>query len=85
MGQGQKFLTRVGSGQIFVPLVGSAMFGLGLTLENFTLKSQFFALRVKKILSGWVKKYPGQSQVGLLFTARQKYDRVRSNSRCVLI
>jgi len=35
MGPGQKFLTRVGSGQILVARVGSAIFGLGMDLENF--------------------------------------------------
>jgi len=63
MGLGLKFLTRV----------GSAIFGLGLSFENFPSKSQifqFFALRVKKNL--------GQSRVGLLFTAGQKYARVGS-------
>jgi len=29
--------------------------------------------------SGWVKKYLGQSQVGFLFTAGQKYVRVGSD------
>jgi len=32
--------------------------------------------QVKKISSGQVKKYPGQRQAGLLFTAGQKYVRV---------
>jgi len=35
IGPGQKFLTRVGSGQLFVARVRSAIYGLGLTLENF--------------------------------------------------
>jgi len=66
----------MGLGQIFLTLVRSAIFGLDLALENFILKSkifQFFALQVKKISSSWVKKYPGQTRVGLLFTAGQKY------------
>jgi len=59
-----------GSRQSFVARIGSAVFGLGSGLENFPLKSQifqFFSVRVKKIALGWVKKYPGQRQVSLLF------------------
>jgi len=58
----------MGSGQKFLTWVGSAIYGLGW--ENF--KCQIFSLRIKKISSGRVKKYPGQRQVGLLFTAAQK-------------
>jgi len=82
MGSGLKTLTWVRSGQFFAARVGSAIFGLGLGLENFPQKSQifkFFSPRVKKIALGWVKKYPGQSQVSLLFTGDQKYARVRSD------
>jgi len=32
-----------------------------------------FCLRVKKISSRWVKKYPDQRRVSLLFTAGQKH------------
>jgi len=49
--------------------------------RKFPLKIQifqFFPLWVKKISSGWVKKYPGRRHVGLLFTAGQKYARVWS-------
>jgi len=35
MGLGQNFLTGVGTGQIFVALVVTAIYGLGLGLENF--------------------------------------------------
>jgi len=83
MGLGQKFLTWAGSGQIFVARIGlGQLFCLGLTLENFPLKSktfQFFILWVKKILSGQVKKYPGQSRVGFLSIAGQKYAQVRAH------
>jgi len=34
--------------------------------------SNFFPSDQKKISSGWVKKYPGQKQVNLLFIAGQK-------------
>jgi len=40
--------------------------------------STFFPSGQKKISSGRVKKYPGQSQVSLLFTAGQKQARVGS-------
>jgi len=60
MGPGQKNLTWVRSGQNFVARVGFGKFSI-------------FSLRVKKMSLGWVKKYPGQSRVGLLFTAGQKY------------
>jgi len=66
MDTGQKF---------FASQVGSAIYDLGLVLENFPWKSQFFwffSSRFKKNSSGWVKKYPCQRQVGLLFTAGQK-------------
>jgi len=71
MGPGQKFFVpgRVrsifcGSGQ-----VGSAIYGLGLNSENFPQKMSNFSIFFP---SGWVKKYPGQRLVGLLFTAGQK-------------
>jgi len=35
MGTDQNFLIQVGLGQFFVGQVGSAIFGLGLGLENF--------------------------------------------------
>jgi len=55
-------------GQFFVAQVGSAIFGSGL--EIFPTKNQIFSLRV------WVKKYPGQRTVGLLFTVGQNHARV---------
>jgi len=53
--------------------VGSAIYGLGL--EYFLQKRQifqFFPFGSRKIPLGQVKKYPGQGQVGLLFTAGQR-------------
>jgi len=38
----------------------------------------FFPFGSKKISLGWVKKYPGQRRVGLLFAVGQKYPRVGS-------
>jgi len=77
-GSGQKFLTRVGSGQFFVPRVRSGRvrhLWFGFEFWKFPLKNvkfSIFFLRVKKIASGRVRKYPGRSRVGLLFTAGQK-------------
>jgi len=54
---------------------------IGFLFGKFPKKCQifqFFSLRVKKISSGRNKKYPCQGQVGLLFTAGQKYARVGS-------
>jgi len=63
---GQVVSILCGSGR-----VGSAIYGLGLNLENFSFRS-------KKISLGWVRKYPGQRGVGLLFTAGQNLARVGS-------
>jgi len=85
MGPGQKFLTRVGSGQFLVAWVGTSWvshlwFGFGF--GNFPLKISNFSIFCpsgsKKMSSAWVKKYPGQSGVGLLFTPDQKHARVGS-------
>jgi len=59
MGPGQKFLTRVGSGQFFVVRVGvrSAIYCLGSNLENFPF--QFFFPSGKKNLFGSGQKVPG--------------------------
>jgi len=68
MGPGQKIWP--GSGR-----VGSAIYGLGLGLENFPKKHQIFQFLPfgsKKISSGRVGKFPGRKLVGLLFTAGQK-------------
>jgi len=75
MGPGQKFLTRFGSGQFFVARVGSGQPSLvwvwKISPKNIKFFN-FFPFRSKKISSGQVGKYPGQRQVGLLFTAGQK-------------
>jgi len=52
----------MGPGQNFLTLVGSAIYGLGLNLENFPQKYQIFhifPLRVKKNLFGSDQKEPG--------------------------
>jgi len=72
MGPGQKIVTRVGSGQPFLLYFGLRK--LPLKIPNFSI----FSLRIKKIASGQVKKYPEQSWVGLLFTADQRYPRFGS-------
>jgi len=67
--------TSDGSGSKFLTRVGSAIYGLGLNLENFPKNVNFFnffCFGSKKISSGRVGKYPGQRRVGLLFTAGQK-------------
>jgi len=54
-----------GQVKFFVARVGSTIFGLGLSLDNFPKKSQifqFFALWVKKNI-GWSQKVPG-SELG---------------------
>jgi len=67
LGLGQVNFLWLGLGQ-----AGSFVYDLGLNWENFPKKCQIFSLRVKKISSGRVKKYPGQRRVGLLLTAGQK-------------
>jgi len=46
--------------------------------ESGKLTSNFLSYRIKKISSGWVKKYPGQFRISPLFTESQKYPSVRS-------
>jgi len=75
MGPGQKFLTWVGSGQFFVAQVGSGQpFMVWVRIRKISPKNvkffNFFPSGQKKSLR--VGKYPGQSRVGLLFTAGQK-------------
>jgi len=64
MGPGQNFLTRVGLGQPFMVWV---------LISKISPKNiNFFPFGSKKISSRRVRKYPGRSRVGLLFTAGQK-------------
>jgi len=74
MGPGQKLLTWVGSNFCCSGQVSHIwyVFGFG----NFHLKIPIFSIfcpLVKKISLGRVGNYPGQSQVGFLFTVGQKY------------
>jgi len=80
MGLGLRFLTWVGSGQIFVAQVGSDHPFLGWILKIFPKVPNFSIIcpSGQKISSGWVKKYLDQSWVGLLFTAGQNYARFGS-------
>jgi len=75
MGLGQIFLTWVESGQVFVARVMSAIFDLGLALENFPLKSQifqFFAFQVKKNLIGSGQEVPRSNPGQPLIYCRSK-------------
>jgi len=77
MGPGKKFLTRVGSGQFFVARVGSGQpFMVWVRIRKISPKNvkffNFFPFGSKKIASGRVGKYLGQSRIGLLFTVGQK-------------
>jgi len=67
MDPGQKFLTRVGSGQPF--MVWVRIWKISPKNVKFF---NFLPFGSKKIASGRVRKYPGQSRVSLLFTAGQK-------------
>jgi len=70
-------LASDGSGsKIFDPSqVNFLWLGLGqpwkISTKNVKF-SNFFPFGSKKISSGWLNKYPGRMQVGLLFTAGQK-------------
>jgi len=66
-GSGSKFFDpgQIGSGQPFM-VWGWKIFPKNVEFLNFSL-------RVKQISFGGVKKCLGQRQVGLLFTAGQKY------------
>jgi len=59
----------MGPGQIFFTRAGSAIFGLGLDLDNFPQKNAL----------GRVKKYPGRRQPRPLFASSQKYAWVRAH------
>jgi len=71
MGLGQKLLTQVRSGQFFFARAVSGQPSM-VWVWKISPKTSNFSLCVKKISSGWVKKYLGQRRVGLLFTADQK-------------
>jgi len=80
MGPGQKFLTWVGSGWVNFLWLGSGRVGSAIMvwvrIRKISPKNikffNFFPFGSKKFASGRVRKYPGQSRVGLLFTAGQK-------------
>jgi len=59
----------LGLGRVSHLLFGLEFAKFPLKMSNFSI---FFPSRQKKIASGGAGKYPGQSRVGLLFTAGQK-------------
>jgi len=76
-GPGQNLLIRVGSDQFFVARVGLGQtFIVWVWILKISSKNvkffNFLPFGSKKIALGRVRKYPGQSRVGLLFTAGQK-------------
>jgi len=77
MDPGQKFL-----GQFFVTRVSlgqpSLVWVWKISPKNIKFFN-FFAFGSKRISSGQVKKYLGQSRVGFLFTVGQKYARVSAH------
>jgi len=73
MGPGQKYLTWVGLGHPSLVWV----WHLKISLKNPKFFN-FLPFGSKKISLGQAKKYLCQSRVSLLFTAGQKYARVRS-------
>jgi len=77
-GSGSKIVWMVWVGSIFCwsGWVSHLWFGFGKFCQKVP-SFPIFSLRVKKIASGQVKKYPVQGWVGLLFTAGQKYDQLR--------
>jgi len=82
-----EFLTWIGSGHFFYNSSRVSHLWFRFGFGKFTLKSQtsqFFSLRVKKISSGHVKKYLGQRQVSLFFTAGQKYAWVGSGPSSII-
>jgi len=77
MGPGQKILTRVGSTFCGSGRVRSGQpFMVWVRIWKISPKNvkffNFFPFGSKKIASGRVGKYQGQSRVGLLFTVGQK-------------
>jgi len=68
-GPGLNFLTRVGLGQVSHPWFEYGFGKFPLKMSNFSI----FCPSGQKISLDQVKKYPGQRQFGLFFTAGQKY------------
>jgi len=80
MGPGQNILTRGGSGQFFVAQVMSAIYGLGLNLENFPLKMSNFSIffhSSQKNLFGLGQKVPGSKAGWPLIYCRSKVSSAR--------
>jgi len=68
-GQVGSIFLLLGSGQVSHLWFESGIGKFPLKVPNFSI----LPFGSKKISSGWVKKYPGQRRIGVLFTAGQKY------------
>jgi len=79
MGPGQKFLTRVGSGQIFIGQDGLAICGLGLDLENFPLKCQIFHIFSLRVGSESTRVKGGSASYVLRLKSKLESGRVRAH------